>query len=200
MGAFCSAPEKRTARKRHRCLWCGEAILPGSTYSRYFWSDGGDAGDVKMHGECLLASLVEAAEEGPGYEFMAYDHERPVLPELTGGAAVVASLVASRMHYALTPDQAQQLWGECRAHLERVGLMETVVEVERCHRPEGLGTLPRGDVLESLGQVIAGSSWPINSHSAEDCKRFAEGLVAGIKRRGYARMAGAPAPTQAVAT
>lgn len=84
--SFCSAPTTHTARKRHRCDWCGELIQPGDRYQRYFWTNGDDAGGTKMHPECLLDSLIEAKDAGPGFEFTPYSQERPKLDLATGGA------------------------------------------------------------------------------------------------------------------
>ncbi|NKI68895.1 hypothetical protein GN109_05635 [Collimonas pratensis] len=43
------------AKKKHRCSYCGHIIQVGETYKRYRYFDGGDAGTVKIHPECLLA-------------------------------------------------------------------------------------------------------------------------------------------------
>jgi hypothetical protein len=43
------------AKKKHRCSYCGHVIQIGETYKRYRYFDGGDAGTVKIHPECLAA-------------------------------------------------------------------------------------------------------------------------------------------------
>lgn len=44
--------ETYTARKNHRCSWCGETIQQGTTYKRYRWWHESEAGTYKMHPEC----------------------------------------------------------------------------------------------------------------------------------------------------
>ena len=69
-------PTTQRAIKRHRCTWCWQHIVPGEQYRRYRCYDGGDAGTVKMHPECFDAMQAEAAEWGPGFEWMP-GQERP---------------------------------------------------------------------------------------------------------------------------
>lgn len=45
----------KAARKRHQCSYCGTRIEIGETYKRYRCFEGGDAGTVKIHPECLDA-------------------------------------------------------------------------------------------------------------------------------------------------
>jgi hypothetical protein len=51
-----STPEKRKARKPHRCDWCSERIEKGTTYENTFQVCEGDAWRSKMHLECGEAS------------------------------------------------------------------------------------------------------------------------------------------------
>ena len=44
-----------TARKRHVCWWCGEAIPPGDRYSRWAWHDGYTIQAIRAHPECRAA-------------------------------------------------------------------------------------------------------------------------------------------------
>jgi hypothetical protein len=66
-----------TARKNHRCSWCGEIIKFGERYSRYRVWIGYDTSTVKMHPECLDASGEEAREAGGWIEWTPGEAERP---------------------------------------------------------------------------------------------------------------------------
>jgi hypothetical protein len=71
MNDFYNPLQTRTARKAHRCTWCGEPIDTGSTYvhqtgvydNRWFSN--------KMHPECF-----EDMCDGDG-EWLPYSNERP---------------------------------------------------------------------------------------------------------------------------
>ena len=67
-----TTPKDTKARKRHRCSWCAEAILPATTYTRYvcFGDDG--VGTVKVHPECYTA-MQRFYEEDPYFEWAAGD-------------------------------------------------------------------------------------------------------------------------------
>ena len=73
MGNFYNAAIVRVARKRHRCAYCGGAILAGDSYSHQKgrWDDRWF--DAKMHHECH-EDLCESGEE----EYTPYANERPV--------------------------------------------------------------------------------------------------------------------------
>jgi len=53
---------KPTARKEHRCDWCGEQILSGETYFRYSGIDEGEMQSSAMHLECAKAMEQDLAE------------------------------------------------------------------------------------------------------------------------------------------
>lgn len=58
----------KAAKKKHRCSYCGHAILLGETYKRYRYFDGGDAGTVKIHPECLDAfNELDPSEQQDGF-------------------------------------------------------------------------------------------------------------------------------------
>lgn len=65
----------QTARKTHRCSWCGEVINPGDTYARwrYFGDDGPST--VKMHPECDDAQKRHV-DQGGENEFFLYESGR----------------------------------------------------------------------------------------------------------------------------
>lgn len=71
-----------SARKQHRCIWCGEAILKGDKYFHEKSIYDGGFQNHKWHPECWSDSqkfFLEFGEE----EFSAYDNERPISPANT---------------------------------------------------------------------------------------------------------------------
>lgn len=64
------------ARKQHRCIWCGEAILPGEKYRSERSVFEGDMQNHKWHLECDEAATAEWSE-GADAEFSPHDNERP---------------------------------------------------------------------------------------------------------------------------
>jgi hypothetical protein len=73
--------EKRKARKRHRCTWCGEWIGIGETYTHERVRVDGDMGVNKLHAECDEALSELAAYEGGTCTYTPYDNERPTVSE-----------------------------------------------------------------------------------------------------------------------
>lgn len=66
----------RTARKKHRCIWCGEAIEAGEAYVDERSIFDGGFQHHRWHPECL-DDAREGWRAGDDEEFMAYSHERP---------------------------------------------------------------------------------------------------------------------------
>lgn len=52
------------ATRRHKCSWCGEWILMGTTYKRWCWVDSHDPLTIKMHPECYARMQQDDACEG----------------------------------------------------------------------------------------------------------------------------------------
>ena len=59
----------KSARKRHRCDWCGEHIDIGTSYERQRLADCGDAWVYKAHPEC-----IEAASTLKDYDLECVPH------------------------------------------------------------------------------------------------------------------------------
>jgi hypothetical protein len=68
----------QVARKRHRCIWCGESILPGETYRRERSVYDGEMQNFAWHPECSEAACAEWME-GADAEFCPHENERPAL-------------------------------------------------------------------------------------------------------------------------
>lgn len=66
------------AKKRYRCIWCGETIEPGDLYVREFSKFDGDIQHHKWHPECSAAAAVYFREVDT--EFSPWDNERPPTP------------------------------------------------------------------------------------------------------------------------
>jgi hypothetical protein len=66
----------KAAKSAHRCSWCAERIDIGTTYMRYRYFNGGDAGTVKLHPECNAVLDKTIREEGGDYEFAPGDNPR----------------------------------------------------------------------------------------------------------------------------
>lgn len=65
------------ARKDHKCIWCGEAILAGTSYIRERSVCNGNPQSFKWHQECLEAGNDLACDEGADFEFEPYANDRP---------------------------------------------------------------------------------------------------------------------------
>ncbi len=64
-----------TARKRHKCAYCGQRIEQGDQYQREKSVYDGEFQDHAWHLECLEAQN-DAARDGDT-EFLLYSNERP---------------------------------------------------------------------------------------------------------------------------
>ena len=64
------------AKKRHKCIWCGEGIEPWTKYVREASVYDGDFQDHKWHAECLEQCQIDNEGEWE-YEISAYGNERP---------------------------------------------------------------------------------------------------------------------------
>lgn len=69
------------ARKEHRCIWCGQAILKGEKYVAERSVFDGEMQNHHWHPECLTDAR---ATEDCEWEFMPYSNERPEDTEKTG--------------------------------------------------------------------------------------------------------------------
>lgn len=72
MSGFYTDAVTRTARKDHKCSYCGEAINKGDTYQYQDGNWDGQWFKSKMHHECF----ADMCESGDG-EYSVYGHERP---------------------------------------------------------------------------------------------------------------------------
>lgn len=77
---FCTPSITRTARKPHRCTYCGEAINIGDKYETWRSVDDGWFTN-KMHPECS-ADMSESGE----YEYSTYCNDRPSAELIEQGA------------------------------------------------------------------------------------------------------------------
>ena len=71
--------EEKTVKsaKRHRCIWCGERIEIGQTYTREKSTYDGHFQDHKWHPECLEDARAGWAA-GDDCEFVPHQAERPL--------------------------------------------------------------------------------------------------------------------------
>lgn len=105
---------------------------------------------------------------------------------LAAGPGVAEYHLRRYLWVQLTDEQAAALWLELQAQLQKVGLQETVDEVATATNGK-LDTLPRGDVLEAIAQVLTDGAhtWPCNGDSRATSDAFLEKLRAGVASRGY---------------
>jgi hypothetical protein len=73
--------ETHTARKEHRCTWCGQTILIGEKYLKRRGVCDGDCSTVKHHMECEEAAAADWAEWGECYDM--FSQERPARFKVT---------------------------------------------------------------------------------------------------------------------
>lgn len=67
----------RTARKPHRCTWCGQQILPGEKYRAERCIFDGDFQANDWHPECDEAFAALVCSEGGYAEYTPWENERP---------------------------------------------------------------------------------------------------------------------------
>lgn len=67
----------KAARKAHRCIWCGQPINVGDTYTYERSIYEGDPQSHHWHDECLDVMREIAGDEGGECSFNAYNEERP---------------------------------------------------------------------------------------------------------------------------
>lgn len=72
MSDFFNDAITRTARKRHRCTYCGEGIAAGEDYTYQKGNWDGRWFESKMHPECF-DDLCENGDD----EYLPYSNERP---------------------------------------------------------------------------------------------------------------------------
>ena len=76
MSDFFNPHIDRTAKKQHRCTFCGEAINTGDQYVFQKGNWEGTWFETKMHPECF----DDMVEYGDG-EYTMYSNERPKIEE-----------------------------------------------------------------------------------------------------------------------
>lgn len=107
-------------------------------------------------------------------------------PTLSGGQRVILRLMHTRLGRDLNHEQANELWQQCKAHLTAIGLKSTVRECEQSD-DGGLDTLPRDDVLDALGKVLANAEWPIYATPEAQSKEFVQRMREALDQRRYAK-------------
>ena len=71
----------RKARKRYRCVWCGQSIAEGESHIHEASIYEGEFQSHRWHPECLDAMRREADENGGEVEFAYMDNPRGGQPE-----------------------------------------------------------------------------------------------------------------------
>lgn len=74
-GYHCFSMKTTTAKKRHKCIYCGQMIEPSDTYEREKSVYDNAYQNLAWHPECL-EDQREAARQGD-MEFSPYSAERP---------------------------------------------------------------------------------------------------------------------------
>lgn len=77
------AETTQTAKKEHRCSWCGQQILVGESYLRSRVVFEGDPQTNKLHLECADAAAEDYREWGEGY--VPYENARPAKSTTASG-------------------------------------------------------------------------------------------------------------------
>lgn len=76
MGYHCFSEKRQTARRNHRCIWCGNVVLAGSRYVRENSIYDGRHQNFAWHEACRADALA-GWRAGADEEFIAGDAEMP---------------------------------------------------------------------------------------------------------------------------
>lgn len=88
MSDFYNEQQRRTARKHHRCSYCGEAINKGDQYTFQKGNYDGHWFESKMHDECF----DDMAETGDG-EYTPYVNDRPKIADTSIDTAIIERIL-----------------------------------------------------------------------------------------------------------
>lgn len=101
-------------------------------------------------------------------------------------SVVMSRLLRDKLAVRLTPEQAFQLWGECRIVLLEEVQIATIVGVENDAALESF--VPEGtqrDLLFAVGKVFAGKGWPRDDAPLAEVERFLDKVAGVVRQRQY---------------
>lgn len=104
--------------------------------------------------------------------------------EFAPGAVCVAK-VLDRMEFKPTAVQAKQLWDDVRAALE-THKNDFSVEIQSmlASTDGNLDTMERGDLMDAIGDVLAGMPWPLNGDRKATKFKFRTSVDEAMEKRG----------------